>query len=63
MIIQKIHRQMIAKFFIKVERFLPLIDTAIEQATLFCEDSQQLVNELGTSVGRLIEEMRGCENS
>ena len=44
---------------IKFERFLPLVDTAIEQAKLFCADSQQLVDELGTSVGRLIEEMKG----
>ena len=40
------------------ERFLPLIDNAIEQAKLYCEDSRKLVDELGTSVGRLIEEMR-----
>lgn len=43
---------------IKFERFLPLVDNAIEQAKLYCEDSRDLVNELGTSVGKLIEEMR-----
>lgn len=40
------------------ERFLPFIDTAIEQAKLYCEDSRGLVDKLGTSVGKLIEEMK-----
>ena len=43
---------------IKFEKFLPLVDIAIEQAKNFCENSQELVDKLGTSVGRLIEEMR-----
>ena len=43
---------------IKFDRFLPLVDVAVEQAKNFCEDSEYLMNELGTSVGRLIEEMR-----
>lgn len=43
---------------IKFERFLPLIDTAVEQANLYCEDVRRLVNELGTSMGRLIRDMR-----
>lgn len=38
-------------------RFLPLAGTAINQAKIYCEDSRKLVSELGTSVGRLIEEM------
>lgn len=40
------------------DRFLPLIDDAVEQAKLYCENSKKIVNELGTSVGKLIEEMR-----
>lgn len=43
---------------LRFERFLPLIDIAIEQSKLYCEDSRKLLDELGTSVGRLIEEMR-----
>lgn len=43
---------------IKFDRFLSLVDVAVEQAKFFCEDSEHLINELGTSVGRLIEEMR-----
>lgn len=43
---------------IKFERFLPLVDTAIEQAKLYCEDAKKLVYELGTSVGALVEEMK-----
>lgn len=43
---------------IRFEKFLPLVDNAIEQAKLYCEDSRNLVDELGTSVGRLIESMR-----
>lgn len=43
---------------IKFEKFLPLIDDAIGQAKYYCEESEKLVDELGTSVGKLIEEMR-----
>ena len=43
---------------IHFERFLPLVDDAINQAKLYCEDSQLLENELGTSVGKLIRQMR-----
>ena len=43
---------------IKFETFLPLIPTAIEQAKLYCEDTKRLVHELGTSVGRLLEEIK-----
>lgn len=43
---------------LKFEKFLPLIDTAVKQAKTYCEDSYKIVNELGTSVGRLIEEMK-----
>lgn len=43
---------------IKFDRFLPLVDVAVEQVKKFCEDSEYLINELGTSVGILIEEMR-----
>ncbi len=30
----------------------------IEQAKLYCEDTKRLVHELGTSVGRLLEEIK-----
>ena len=43
---------------IRFERFLPLVDAAIRQAKLFCEDSSLLSDKLGTAVGKLIEEMR-----
>lgn len=43
---------------IRFERFLPLIDTAIEQAKAYREDPRELIDELGTSMGRLVEEMR-----
>ncbi len=43
---------------IRFERFLPLIETAVGQAKLYEEEPQKLINSLGTSVGRLIEEMR-----
>lgn len=43
---------------IKFEKFLPLIDDAIEQAKYYCEEPKKLVDELGTSVGKLMEEMR-----
>lgn len=43
---------------IRFERFLPLIDTAIEQAKLYDEDPRKLTYALGTSVGRLMEEIR-----
>lgn len=40
------------------EKFLPHIDTALKQASLYCEEPRELVYALGTSVGRLIEEMK-----
>lgn len=43
---------------LKEERFLPYIDIAVEQAGLFCENSEELVKELGTAIGRLIRDMR-----
>lgn len=43
---------------LEFKKFLPFIDIAIKQAKLYCEDSQKLVDELGTCVGKLIEEMR-----
>ncbi|MCI9342493.1 MAG: RloB domain-containing protein [Lachnospiraceae bacterium] len=42
---------------LRFERFLPFVEGAVEQAKLFCESSRGLIDELGTSVGRLIEEM------
>lgn len=43
---------------IHFEKFLPMVDTAINQAQLYCEEPEQLKSNLGTSVGRLIERMR-----
>lgn len=43
---------------LKFEKLLPLIDIAVEQAKLYCEDPRSLAVELGTSMGKLIEEMR-----
>ena len=37
---------------------MPQIDLAVEQAKLFCEEPDLLIKEIGTSVGRLIEEIR-----
>ncbi len=43
---------------INFDKFLPLVDSAIQQAKLFTEDSKLLITKLGTSMGMLIEEMR-----
>lgn len=43
---------------LKFERFQPYIDLAIEQSALFCNESEELCSELGTSVGKLIQDMR-----
>lgn len=43
---------------INFEKFLPLVNNAVQQASFYCEEPRQLTDELGTSVGRLIEEMR-----
>ncbi len=43
---------------IHFEKFLPLIDNAINQARDYCEDSKLLADTLGTSVGKLIRRMR-----
>lgn len=43
---------------LRFEKFLPLVNTAMKQAKMYCEDSKKLVDELGTSVGRLIEEIK-----
>ena len=44
---------------IHFEKFLPFIDTAISQASLYPEDSKKLTDKLGTSVGKLLRQMRG----
>ena len=41
-----------------LERFLPLVDTATRQAKAYCEEPKKIITELGTSAGRLIEEMK-----
>ncbi len=43
---------------LKFERFWPMLDLALEQAGLFCQEPEKLRVELGTSVGRLIQDMR-----
>lgn len=46
---------------ISFEKFLPLIDKAISQASLYCENSKELTDKLGTSVGKLLRQMQGEE--
>lgn len=43
---------------IKFDKFLPLVDTAVEQAKIYCEEPEKLADELGTAVGKLMEKMR-----
>lgn len=43
---------------LKFERFCPNVNLAVKQAELFCEDTRQLCHVLGTSAGRLIQDMR-----
>ncbi len=43
---------------LEFEKFLPSVGLAIMQAKAYCEDSRKLVDELGTSVGKLMEEIR-----
>lgn len=43
---------------IKFEKFLPNIDLAIEQANLFCQDPQQMKDNIGTAMGQLIKKIR-----
>lgn len=43
---------------IHFEKFMPLLDNAVKQAQNYCQDSRLLVNTLGTSVGKLIQQMR-----
>ena len=47
---------------LRFERFCPNVNLAIEQAGLFCGDARQICHELGTSAGRLIQDMR-CHES
>ncbi len=43
---------------LEFEKFCGHVDLAIEQAKGYCEDPKKLAVELGTSVGKLMEEMR-----
>ena len=43
---------------IRFEKFMPYIDLAVQQAKEYCEDPDLIRNSLGTSVGKLIEQMR-----
>ena len=43
---------------LKFERFKQNVDLAVEQAALFCEEPEAIREELGTSVGKLIRDMR-----
>ena len=43
---------------IKFDTFLPGIDVAVEQAKLFCEQPQELQHNIGTAMGKLIEEIK-----
>lgn len=43
---------------LKFERFQSKVDLAVEQASLFSEEPEELRTELGTTVGKLIQAMR-----
>lgn len=43
---------------INFEHYVDGVQLAIEQAELFCKEPDKLVNELGSSVGSLIQEMQ-----
>ena len=43
---------------IRFEKFMPYIDIAVQQAKEYCEDPDLIRDALGTSVGKLIEQMR-----
>lgn len=43
---------------LKFESFLPLVDIAVEQAKMYCEEPKEIINRLGTTVGRLMEDIR-----
>lgn len=43
---------------IKAERFMPLIDKAIQKETLYCEDIYKMPNNLGTNVGILVQKLK-----
>lgn len=43
---------------IKFERFIDGIDLAVEQAEVYEEDVDGLVNEIGTAMGRLVRKMK-----
>lgn len=43
---------------LKFENFQQQVSLAIEQATLFCEEPDELRTELGTSVGKLLRSMQ-----
>ena len=44
---------------IHFEKFCPIIDDAVEEAKKYCEDLEEgLFDEIGTSMGKLIEKMR-----
>lgn len=43
---------------LKFERFMPGIELAMEQAKLFCENPEELKDNLGTSMGKLLAQMK-----
>ena len=42
----------------RYSKTLTLIDNAVKQAQNYCQDSRLLTDALGTSVGKLIQQMR-----
>lgn len=43
---------------LQFEKYMYSVDLAVEQAKVYCEDSKEIVHELGTAVGLLIQDMR-----
>ena len=43
---------------LKFERFMPGIELAMEQAKLFCENPKELRDTPGSSMGRLLSQMK-----
>lgn len=43
---------------IQFSKYMPRIDIAVRQAKEYCEEPELLKDKLGTSVGKLIEQMR-----
>jgi len=43
---------------LKFDKYVHRVDLAVEQAALYCEEPRSLISDLGTSMGKLIQDMR-----